>query len=159
MELLEKVKDLTKQLQKAQRELLHYCQTSEEPLKQRFDIWDHHVTKLDHVFISGGGSKILEALFDHWCNDYEPNNNETIGWSYLYDTLIRDYKENPERIINALKSIQSENRNVRLETILHEKDVTDNSPGFVITKSEEEFIQLLQSELIRTNFGSFCYAW
>jgi hypothetical protein len=28
----------------------------------------------------GGGSKILEALFDHWCNDYEPNNNETIGW-------------------------------------------------------------------------------
>lgn len=159
MEVLEKVKDLTKQLQQAQRELLYYCQTSEDPLQQRFDIWDRHITKLDHAFISGGDSKILEALFDHWCNDYEPNNNETIGWSYLYDTLIRDFQETPDRIINALKSIQSEYRNDRLKTILDEQDLPGNLPGFVIPKSEEDFIQLLQSELIKTNFGSFCYAW
>ena len=156
MELLEKVKDLTEQLKQAQKELLIYCQDSSDPLSTRFKIWKQHIGKKDHEFISGGGSPILEALFEKWCEDYEPNRNETIGWLYLYDTLIRDYSENPERYNPILTLILSKIRQKRIESVLEDKK---SSTGFKVPTSEEEFEQMLQTELIVTNFGSFCYAW
>jgi len=156
MELLEKVKDLTSQLRKAQSELLIYCQTSTDPLSYRFKIWDQHIHKLDHAFVSGGGSEILEALFDQWCIDYEPSRNETIGWSYLYDTLLRDYSENPQRYNSILTSLLSTIRQKRIASVLEDQNY---STTFKVPSSEEEFEQMLQTELIKTNFGSFCYAW
>lgn len=154
---IEKVQKLTDQLEEAQKKLLHFCQTSEEPLSERFKIWDHHVVKKDHPFVTSAGSIILQTLFDQWCVDYEPNRNETVEWSYIYESLLRDYSENPERYNDLLKKTISDIRQSRIDSVILNTNSFQN--GFRVPSSEQEFAEMIQTELINTNFGSFCYTW
>jgi hypothetical protein len=156
-EIIQKYLEAKDNLVKTQKELLNYCQNSDDSLDQRFKIWSKYVDKIHHPFVTGTGSPVISQLIQLYCDCYEPLRGRDVDWQELFELFRESFEVDPKIINKALTSAISEIREKKLSQIL---DGTKNPfKNFALPNSVDEFDFLLMEHFIQTNFGSFRYEW
>lgn len=165
MELIEKVKEAKKTLKDAQKDLLTWCQDKNNPLKERWEVWEKYVDKHEFSCMQTGKSKILNDLSNWWFDRSHMDRHSTVDYGYIMECLCETYEEGEqyenkkgnEHIINIINKHIVELRDRKIESILSDS----NTQGVIIhtPTSVKELEIFLQEEIIKSNFGSTTYDW
>ena len=151
-DLINKVKDAKKVLNDAQEELLCWCQTSNETLDKRFQIWEDFVDKSETSYMRFN-SDLLRSLFEHIRDVWDMERRQTISYDTMLD-FVNDAGEddNFDGIITVLNKHKQHIRDTKIVTILTEDDE-------ISTDTVELVLSTIKEEIIRANFGHTTFDW
>lgn len=169
IEIVEKLKQAKELIKQSQTELLEMCVDKAHPLKERWDMWCKFADKTQsHYYRPKNTCPLLTELLEFANDACEFSRHERIDYNQYMEILCDHYddeiggghRNNKDRINAILKKHISEIRDSKIDSITNESSSKNDSISVVsLPKTMDEFQDMLEELVMKSNFGSVTYDW